>query len=154
MLIRFMHFLPCAFTCFMHPQPVTGPPFFRDAICNTSPQSIHFFIAYAFRFSFIVCFILLRLTHFVCASMCSMHHTTFPVNSNRSHAPFVLLSHWPINYSQNNAWYLQAYTVINLTNPATEQIKLKHIAFSLMTLILFLFELIHNYFGSENLNLY
>ena len=43
MLIRFMHFLPCAFTCFMHPQPVTAPPFFREAICNTSPQSIHFF---------------------------------------------------------------------------------------------------------------
>ena len=34
------------------------PPFLWEDICNTSPQSIHFFIAYAIRLSFIVCFIL------------------------------------------------------------------------------------------------
>ena len=130
------------------------PPFLWEDICNTSPQSIHFFIAYAIRLSFIVCFIL--ASHAFCLRIYVLR-ASYHISSKLQSLSCTLRLIVPLIhqlFAKQCLLYLQAYTIINLTNPATEQIKLKHIAFSLITLILFLFELIPNYFGNENLNLY
>lgn len=59
------------FTCFMHPQLVTGPPFVREATCITSLHSVHLCIAYAIRLSFLVHFIL--ASHASCLCICVLH---------------------------------------------------------------------------------
>lgn len=117
------------FTCFVHPQPVTGPPFVREATCIMSLHSVHLCIEYAIQLSFLVRFILASRSSCLC--ICVLHasyHDSSQLQSLLMHPsscgptdPFPL---------QKNACLFKPTPSSILPNPLSEQIKFRYTAFS------------------------